>query len=672
MPPLVLASCAEAVKLWTFPDSHQINHSPTNPTLSIKPHKHSTIALQFNHNATALLTAGDDGLLALQKTDGTPLCTLPSSASTQAGLPALSCLAVTPGARYVCCGDVEGVVSVWDVKRQVARWRLTDHSDEVTCIDLNAASSTNAAQLLLASGSVSSHILTHSLESGQVVSSLQLPSAAPVRCLQFSLHRASLLAAGGDDGHPHLFDVTTSAVLTAFSAAHSHNASLSALLFSPVHPSLLLSASLSSTLAFHDTTSHQLVQRITTTQGAITAADWSEDGNYIAVGTGQGAIEVYDVRREGERVAEWRAHEGDVRGVRWQRTRPAGGAGRVKDTPASVESRGRGNSTPLSVEAPSAAKRAALARDGMNTVSEEADMSYAPITPYVPHSKALFHSSLASDKTAAPSSSVSSNAPSSSASASSLASSLPAKVRAARAAAASSAVAAAAAAISLPSSSSATDGDSLPLPLNGRSLPTSPARESVNTSTANSSSRRSSPLSNRRSSYPAPAPFSSALLSNSSISASSSVDNSRRNTLEYPLPTTFQPPTTNGTYLTHTTAHTAPIPSPHPIPATHHSATNPATTPATAPTAALDASAITAAVDSLLVRRLGELSAGLHDELVSLQVDVFRQFHVQSMEMGELVAGLREENRELREEMGRLREELTAHRAAADAAASWS
>ena len=652
MPPLVLASCAESVKLWTFPDSTQIQKSPTKPTLSIRPHKHSVTGVHFNHNGTALLTCGDDGLLALQKIDGTLLCTLPA-ASASAALPPLTCLAVTPGARYVCCGDVDGAVNVWDVKRQAVRWQLTDHKDEVTCIDLNAASSTTAAQLLLASGSVSSHILLHSLESGQIASSLQLPSTAPVRCLQFSLHRSTLLATGGDDGHPYLFDVTTSAALSSFSAAHSHNASLSALLFSPVHPSLLLSASLSSTLAFHDTMSRQLVQRLTTGSGGITSADWSEDGNYIAIGLGEGNIELYDVRREGERIAEWRAHDSEVRSVRWQRSRAAGAA-RMKDTPASVESRGRGNSTPLSVEAPLAAKRAALARDGVSSVAEESDDSYAPITPYVPHTKS-FHQSKASDKPLEPSTSVLSTMPSSSNSSSSSSQSLPAKVRAARAAAA-------AAAASLPSSSTA-DGDSLPLPFNTRSLPTSlptsPARDSITTSTANPTNRRSSPLSNRRSSYPAPAPFSSVLLHNQSTSALSSFDNSRRNTLEYPLPASLLP-ATNG-ILPH--SHPTTNPPPH--------QPNTAAPPQTAATAVVDASAVATAVDALLVRRLGELSGGVYEQLVSLQVDFSRQFHMQSMELNEIVTVLREENRVLREEMGRLREELTAQRVASDAASSW-
>ena len=653
MPALVLASCAEAVKLWTFPDSSHIQHSPTKPTLSNRPHSHTVTGVHFNHNGTALLTCGDDGLLALQKTDGQLLCTLPA-ASAPAALPPLTCLAVTPGARYVCCGDVSGAVNVWDVKRQAVRWQLTHHTDEVTCIDLNAASSSTAAQLLLASGSVSSHILTHSLESGQVTSSLQLPSAAPVRCLQFSLHRSSLLAAGGDDGHPYLFDVATSAALASFSAAHSHNASLSALLFSPVHPSLLLSASLSSTLAFHDTSSRQLVQRISTGKGGITAADWSEDGNYIAVGLGEGTIELYDVRREGERVAEWRAHDGEVRSVRWQRTR-TGSTVRVKDTPASTESRGRGSSTPMSVEAPSAAKRAALARDDVNVLrEEESDGSYAPITPYVAHTKS-FHSSTASDKPAASSSSAS-TVPSSSTSASSISSSLPTKVPAARAAVA------AAAALSLPTSSNATDGDLLPPPMHPRPLPSSPTRDSIDASTV---SRRGSPLSNRRSSYPAPAPFSSTLLNHSSTSNSSSVDSSRRHTLDHSLPSTLHP-ATNGSL-----AHTQPITSPARSNTTTAAAAQPATTASPISVAAgLDVSTVVSAVDGLLVRRLGELSVGVHEELVSLQVDVFRQFHVQSMEMSELAAQLREENRELREEMGRLREELTAYKAAG-AAATW-
>ena len=653
MPALVLASCAEEVKLWTFPDSHHIQHSPTKPTLSNRPHSHIVTGVHFNHNGTALLTCGDDGLLALQKTDGTLLCTLPA-APASASLPPLTCLAVTPGARYVCCGDVSGTVNVWDVKRQAVRWRLTDHKDEVTCIDLNPASSTNAAQLLLASGSTSSHILTHSLETGHVTSTLHLPSATPVRCLQFSLHRSSLLAAGGDDGHPHLFDAATSAPLTSFSAAHSHNASLSALLFSPVHPSLLLSASLSSTLAFHDTGSRQLVQRISTGQGGITAADWSEDGNYIAVGLGEGNIELYDVRREGERVAQWLAHEGEVRSVRWQRTR-ASGAARVKDTPASVESRGRGNSTPISVEAPSASKRAAMAQESdVNAVRDESDGSYAPITPYVPHTRSM-HSSAASDKAAAPFFSVASIAPSSSISTSSASLSLPAKVRAARAAAASTA------ATSSPSRLSSTaDGDSLPPPPNTRTLPTSPGRDSITASTALAASRRASPVSNRRSSYPAPAPFSSTLLNHSSTSASSSVDNSRRNTLDHhSLPLTFQQPT-NGT-LSHTLSQPQPtLPTQPPAPA--------ATTAAVSTgSSVLDVAAVVSAMDGLLVRRLSELSSAVHEELVSLQVDVFRQFHAQSMEMNELVERLREENRELREEMDRLREEMTAHRAASAA-----
>ena len=156
-------------------------------------------------------------------------------------------------------------------------------------------------------------------------------------------------------------------------------------------------------------------------------------------------------------------------------------------------------------------------------------------------------------------------------------------------------------------------------------------------------------MSNRRSSYPAPAPFASALLNHTAASASASADTSRRNTLDLPLP-------------------------PPPKSPLHHSATNGTTShppPAAVASAAseLDVSSLVSAVDELLVRRLGELSGGVHEELVRLQVDLFRQFHAQSLETAELVAGLRQENREMREEMGRLREELTEYRAAGPTAA---
>ena len=238
---------------------------------------------------------------------------------------------------------------------------------------------------------------------------------------------------------PHTPHATSQ--LTLVNTTHSHSSSLSALLFSRAHPSLLLSASLSSSLAFHDTSSRQLVQRIDTGAGGVTAADWSEDGNYIAVGLGGGDVELYDVRREGERVARWRAHDGEVRSVRWQRSR-SGGAQRAKDTPASVETRGRGGSTPLTVDAPSASKRAAMSGDDASLLGDESDGSYAPITPYVAHTKSAL-SSAASNKPH-PTTSFSSTLPPPTAFTSASAMSLPAKVRAARAAAHAAAPASAA------------------------------------------------------------------------------------------------------------------------------------------------------------------------------------------------------------------------------------
>ena len=585
---------------------------------------------------TVLVTSGDDGYLSLQYANGSPLFTLPPSPpSSSSLLPSLTCLALTSGSRYVACGDASSRLTIWDLKRQQVNRRLDGHTDEVTAIDLSPTSSASPAQLHIASGSVSSSVLVHDLETGHIRASFTLPQLSPVRAVRYSPLAPSLLACGGDDGAPYLHDLATSSASVSLSSAHAHSAALSSLLFSPVHPSLLLSTSLSCAMTFHDLRASTIVHR-GSASSAILCADWADDGYHVVVGVRGGAVEVFDVRREGERVASWKAHSSDVLSVRWQRTGAAKGAkadrARLKerDTPSSMseaKSAGVASTTPYSggsaslgstpyshsMDTPTSTRPSSRA-DGA-----AADHHHVPVTPYVPHSKPYAAAGQSVQQPISSSSSATSAAVSSSAS--SLASSTlngtagqpPLSLRAADDSKPSSES-------TSPSLSGCTDERSPPSFPDG-SLSASPLRLPRSPSA-------------RRSSFPAPAPFSSTILPASTTS--SSFSSPRRSTVE-----------------------SAPF---HPSPTHLSRPVLPEEQSRRLPPAPAASSSLLSSIEAVVDRRCSALYADVHSDLCNLQLDVFRQFHAQSMELAAALQSVTQQNADMAEQVAHLREELRQSR----------
>ena len=623
MPPLQLATTGDDVRLWSLAaagDSGALT-PPTSPLVVTQPHRGPVTGVQFNHNNTVVVTCGDDGYLHLQYATGAPLFTLPLSPPQSSSPPApLTCLSLTSGSRYVACGDASARLTIWDLKRQSINRHLDGHTDEVTCIDLSPAlsPSSTSSHLHIASGSASSSVLVHDLETGQLRASLTLPSLYPVRALHYSPHTASLLACGGDDGAPHLFDLSTSSLTSPFPSSQSHSSSLSALLFSPVHPSLLLSTSLSASVLFHDLSSSSVVHR-GKASSAITCADWAEDGWHVVVGCRDGGVEVFDLRKEGEKVAGWKAHAGEVRSVKWQHMgKAAGKADRGKldsrghEVTSTPNSQSSGmQSTPFSLTA--AHFTLQQTRAASKSEGGISDPPQVPVTPYIPHSKP-FSSGAASKEPAV----------STSSSRASTASSAPSSWQASTTASAAS-----------PLSSASTAARSPLSP--GRSLGPSPLRSTSTATTTRSPSAR-------RSSFPAPAPFSSSIIpSASTSSSSSSFSSSRRTSLDTVVP-----------------AHDSSSPSSSRRPSSFEEESKALHVPqasSSTPATSLSSSSLSD-FEAMLDRRLSALQSDVHADLCNLQLDVFRQFHAQSMEMQAVMHSVMQQNAELREEMGKMREQL--------------
>ncbi|XP_064307409.1 protein NEDD1 isoform X1 [Phalacrocorax carbo] len=293
------ASSGDDVKIWdslSLTVVEQFNpHTP--------PHPVSSLCWASNNRYLATASAaGDKIVVSSCKTKPVPLFEIAEGAKQ-------TCVSFNSSSSYIVSGGLDNAVNIWDLKSRRIYRSLKDHKDEVTCVTCNWN------DCYIASGSLSGEIILHSVATNLSSSPFGYGSHQPVRHLKYSSFKKSLLGSVSDSGNVTLWDVNNQNPYHNFE--NTHKAPASEICFSPVNKLLLVTVGLDKRIVLYDTSSKKLLTTIVA-DSPLTTVDFMPDGTTLAIGCSRGKICQYDLRQLTSPVKTVLAHKGCVKCIRLQ------------------------------------------------------------------------------------------------------------------------------------------------------------------------------------------------------------------------------------------------------------------------------------------------------------------------------------------------------------------
>ncbi|KAM6303626.1 protein NEDD1 isoform 2-T2 [Podargus strigoides] len=293
------ASSGDDIKIWdssSLTVLEQFNpHTPSHPVNSL------CWATNNKYLATAS-AAGDKIVVSICKSKLVPLFEIAEGAKQ-------TCVNLNSTSSYIVSGGLDSTVNIWDVKSRRVYRSLKDHKDEVTCIAYNWN------DCYLASGSLSGEIILHSVTTNLSSTPFGYGSHQPIRHLKYSSFKKSLLGSVSEGGNVTLWDVNTQKPYHNFQNAHK--APASEICFSPVNKLLLVTVGLDKRIILYDTSSKKVLTAIVA-GFPLTSVDFMPDGTTLAIGCSRGKIYQYDLRQLTSPVKTVIAHKGCVKCIRVQ------------------------------------------------------------------------------------------------------------------------------------------------------------------------------------------------------------------------------------------------------------------------------------------------------------------------------------------------------------------
>ena len=282
--PWVLASAGEDVRVWQNEAGAQV---PPEPAI-LQPHgQYATNCVQWDHTGGMLGSCGDDGCVRVSSVLQQEVVTLQPE---EGALAPVNCFSFSSGSGYVCSGAADGVVRVWDMKQRRTVQRYDDHHG---CAVTSISFSANDAHIV--SGDAEGQVLIHGLVDQNLSATLPRPDEdrAPVRHLEFSRLRKSLLGTAMAHGTVHVWDINAATrPLVSFT---QHTAACTGVVFSPVNDVLFCSAGMDGLIVFYDLQQQKIVKKLPT-EVPITSLCFHDDGVTIAAGHATGDITIFDLR----------------------------------------------------------------------------------------------------------------------------------------------------------------------------------------------------------------------------------------------------------------------------------------------------------------------------------------------------------------------------------------
>ncbi|NXA21172.1 NEDD1 protein, partial [Ibidorhyncha struthersii] len=293
------ASSGDDVKIW---DSSSLTvleqFNPHTP-----PHPVSSLCWASNNRYLATASAaGDKIVVSSCKSKPVPLFEIAEGGKQ-------TCVSLNSSSSYIVSGGLDNTVNIWDLKSRNVYRSLKDHKDEVTCITYNWN------DCYIASGSLSGEIILHSVTTNLSSTPFGYGSRQPVRHLKYSSFKKFLLGSVSDSGNVTLWDVNSQNPYHNFE--NTHKAPASEICFSPVNKLLLVTVGLDKRIILYDTSSKKLLTTIVA-DFPLTTVDFMPDGTTLAIGCSRGKICQYDLRQLTSPVKTVIAHKGCVKCIRLQ------------------------------------------------------------------------------------------------------------------------------------------------------------------------------------------------------------------------------------------------------------------------------------------------------------------------------------------------------------------
>ncbi|KAH0616768.1 hypothetical protein JD844_028143 [Phrynosoma platyrhinos] len=186
---------------------------------------------------------------------------------------------------------------------------LQDHKDEITCVSFNWN------DCYVASGSLSGEIILHSLGTNLSSTPFGHGSTQPVRHLKYSPFKKALLGSVSDSGTVTLWDVNSQTPYHNFENAHK--APAYEICFSPVSELLFVTVGLDKRIILYDTSSKRQLRTLVA-ESPLTAVEFMPEGTSLAIGSSRGKIYHYDLRKLTAPVKSVSAHKTSVKCIALQ------------------------------------------------------------------------------------------------------------------------------------------------------------------------------------------------------------------------------------------------------------------------------------------------------------------------------------------------------------------
>ncbi|XP_066490461.1 protein NEDD1 [Tiliqua scincoides] len=288
----------EDVKIWD--SSSMIVVEQFSPHTS-----HPVSSVCWGSNNNFLVTAsshGDKIVISNCKGKLVPLFELAEGAKQ-------TCVSLSSNSVYIASGGTDSTVNVWDLKFRKLHRSLKDHRDEITCVTFNWN------DCYIASGSLSGEIILHSLTTNLSSTPFGHGSSQPIRHLKYSPFKKAILGSVSDSGTVTLWDANSQSPYHNFE--HAHKAPAFEICFSPISELLLVTVGLDKRIILYDTSSKKQLSTLVA-ESPLTAVEFMPEGTALAIGSSRGKIYHYDLRKLTAPVKSVSAHKTSVKCITLQ------------------------------------------------------------------------------------------------------------------------------------------------------------------------------------------------------------------------------------------------------------------------------------------------------------------------------------------------------------------
>ncbi|XP_042325204.1 protein NEDD1 isoform X2 [Sceloporus undulatus] len=287
------------VKIWDASSITLVDqfspHSSSHPV--------SSVCWGCNNNFLVTASgAGDKIVISNCKGKPVPLFELAEEAKQ-------TCISLSSNSMYIASGGTDSTVNIWDLKFRKLHRSLKDHKDEITCVSFNWN------DCYVASGSLSGEIILHSLATNLSSTPFGHGSTQPIRHLKYSPFKKALLGSVSDSGTVTLWDVNSQTPYHNFENAHK--APAYEICFSPVSELLLVTVGLDKRIILYDTSSKRQLRTLVA-ESPLTAVEFMPEGTSLAIGSSRGKIYHYDLRKLTAPVKSVSAHKTSVKCIALQ------------------------------------------------------------------------------------------------------------------------------------------------------------------------------------------------------------------------------------------------------------------------------------------------------------------------------------------------------------------